>query len=329
MSSEGIKKLYYKFNEFEYKTTSKERVLSGIEELDWLTKGFELGCVTIWTGLTNAGKTTVLTMVTKQTIQQGHKVFYFNGEQTKDDFKNNLYKQSVSADDLVDVYYPGTYIKDTFVKPEKVQELNKIYGENLFLYNNNESRKIDVILAAMWECYKQHNTKVFILDNFMQIDMSGSDIYTEQSNIMERLRTFAVNYNVHIHLVAHPRKIERFQTRLSLYDISGTMNMANKAYNIISIMRVDSMDKDGNEYKKLEKELFEQKYDITRANTILEVLKTKGTACGLVPLKFIKETKTYEQLPKMYPEQVERMKYQAKQKPKEDDVFWKQGEIPF
>ena len=106
MSSEGIKKLYYKFNEFEYKTSSKERVLSGIEELDWLTKGFELGCITIWTGLTNAGKTTVLTMITKQTIQQGHKVFYFNGEQTKDDFKNNLYKQSVSTDDLIDVYYP-------------------------------------------------------------------------------------------------------------------------------------------------------------------------------------------------------------------------------
>lgn len=181
----------------------------------------------------------------------------------------------------------------------------------------------------MWDCYKQFGTKVFILDNFMQIEMSSSDIYTEQSNIMERLRTFAVNYNVHIHLVAHPRKIERFQTRLSLYDISGTMNMANKAYNIISIMRVDSMDKEGNEYKKLQKELLEQKYDIERASTILEVLKTKGTACGLVPLRFIKETKTYEQLPKMYPEQYEKLKYQAKMKKKEDDVSWEQSQMPF
>ena len=36
-----------------------------------------------------------MTMITKETIKQGEKVFYFNGEQTKDDFKNNLYKQSV------------------------------------------------------------------------------------------------------------------------------------------------------------------------------------------------------------------------------------------
>ena len=49
-----------------------------------------MGCITIWTGLTNAGKTTVMTMITKQTIAQGEKVFYFNGEQTKDDFKNNF-----------------------------------------------------------------------------------------------------------------------------------------------------------------------------------------------------------------------------------------------
>lgn len=328
MSSEGIKKLYYKFNEFDYKTTSKERVLSGIDELDWLTKGFELGCVTIWTGLTNAGKTTVLTMITKQTIEQGQKVFYFNGEQTKDDFKNNLYKQSVTKNDLFDVYYKNSTIKDTFVKQGKVKELERIYGESLFLFDNNSSRKIDVLLAAMYDCFKQYNTKVFILDNFMQIDMASSDIYTEQSNAMERLRTFAVNCNVHIHLVAHPRKIERFQVRLSLYDISGSMNMANKAYNIISIMRVDSMDKEGNEYKKLQKELMEQRYDIKQASTILEVLKTKGTACGLVPLRFVKETKTYEQIPKMYAEQYEKAKKELKKRqPKEDDDAWAQ--LPF
>ena len=56
MASEGLRKFYYKFNDYEYKQTSKERVLSGIEELDYLVKGFELVCVSIWTGLTNARK---------------------------------------------------------------------------------------------------------------------------------------------------------------------------------------------------------------------------------------------------------------------------------
>lgn len=41
--------LYYKMKDYKYNTENKERVLSGIRELDYLTKGFELGCITIWT----------------------------------------------------------------------------------------------------------------------------------------------------------------------------------------------------------------------------------------------------------------------------------------
>ena len=58
-----IPPLYYKFSDYEYSTQCKDRVLSGIRDLDYLTKGFELGCITIWTGQTNAGKTTIMKMV--------------------------------------------------------------------------------------------------------------------------------------------------------------------------------------------------------------------------------------------------------------------------
>ena len=51
---EKPRKFFYKFSEYEYKDTSKERVLSGIRNLDYFTNGFEMGCITIWTGLTNS-----------------------------------------------------------------------------------------------------------------------------------------------------------------------------------------------------------------------------------------------------------------------------------
>ena len=127
--------LYYKLGDYEYSTNSKERVLSGINRLDELIKGFEMGCITIWTGLTNSGKTTLMTMLTKQTIEQKEKVFYFNGEQTKDDFKNNLYKQSVNKDYISAKRYKQTGIVDYFVDNAKAQELEDIYGENLFFYS--------------------------------------------------------------------------------------------------------------------------------------------------------------------------------------------------
>lgn len=287
--------LYYKFGDYKYNTNSKERVLSGINRLDELTKGFEMGCITIWTGLTNAGKTTVMTMITKQTIAQGEKVFYFNGEQTKDDFKNNLYKQSVRRDNIKAVRYKKTAIVDFFVKDEEAKRLDELYGNTLFVYNNKISRTIHFLLQAMNEVRMKYGVRVFMLDNFMQIDTETSDEYREQKNIMEKLRTFAINNNVHIHLVAHPRKTDKFQTRLTIYDVLGSSNLVNKAYNVISIIRTDNLDEDDTEYKRLEKLMIREGYDISKSNSILEILKTKGERCGVVGLQYDATLKTYKE----------------------------------
>ncbi|MCI8640670.1 MAG: AAA family ATPase [Clostridia bacterium] len=309
------KELFYRLDDYKYIDTSKNRVLSEIRELDYNTKGFEMGCITIWTGFTNAGKTTVMTMLAKNTIEQGERIFFFNGEQTKEDFKNNLYIQTSQAKDLIYKQYKNSCVYDTFVKQEKVVLLDKIYGNKIFIYNNEAKRNIDTLLKAMEEIRQKEKIKVFFLDNFMQIDMSIDNVFQEQTRIMEKLRTFAINRKVHIHLVAHPRKIERFQTRLTLYDIAGSSNIVNKAYNIISIMRVDSLEKDSKDYERLEKELLKENYNIKNVDTVLEILKTKGERCGLVGLKYLPETKTYIESEKMTHEEVEKQKYKKEELP--------------
>lgn len=303
---EDKKQLYYRLDDYKYMDTTKNRVLSGIRELDFNTKGFEMGCITIWTGFTNAGKTTVMTMLAKNTIEQGERIFFFNGEQTKEDFKNNLYIQSSQAKDLIHKQFKNSCVFDTFVKPEKSVLLDKIYGNKIFIYNNEAPRNINTLIQAMEEVRQREKIKVFFLDNFMQIDMKSENIFQEQTETMEKLRTFAINKKVHIHLVAHPRKIERFQTRLSLYDVAGSSNIVNKAYNIISILRVDTIQKDTKDYEKLQKELLNENYSIEDVDTVLEVLKTKGERCGLVGLKYLKEIKTYIESNKMSKEEIQR-----------------------
>ena len=302
--------LYYKFGDYKYNTNSKERVLSGISDLDYLIKGFELGCVTIWTGSTNAGKTSVLTMVTKQSIQQGEKVFYFNGEQTKDDFKNNLYKQTVDRKDIYSKQYKNSNVFDYFVKDKEIERLNRIYGNTLFVYNNEAKRTIDFILQAMEEVRIKYGVRIFIIDNFMQIDTNSSDEYREQKDIMEKLRTFAVNKNVHIHLIVHQKKTDKLNPRITIYDVFGSSNLVNKAYNVISIIRVDNLEQDGSEYKRLSKAMFKERYDITQTSTILEVLKMKGTRCGFVGLVYDEITKTFTQQEHITTEIYEKMKFE-------------------
>lgn len=315
-----VKELYYRLDDVKYNNTSKSRVLSGIEDLDYNTSGFEMGLITIWTGLTNAGKTTVMTMIAKKTIEQGERVFFFNGEQTKEDFKNNLYIQASSKKDLVRVQYRNSIVKDTFVTKAKAQELEKIYGNKIFIFNNESARDIDTLLYAMEEVRKREKIRVFFLDNFMQIDIKSDNVFQEQTNIMEKLRTFAVNKKVHIHLVAHPRKIERFQVRLSLYDIAGSSNLSNKAGNIISIMRMDKIRNDNKEKEKLEKELFNLDYDLNTVDTVLEIIKTKGQnfKTSLVGLQYDRELRTFTPSRKLYNEEKEKIKYNYENSSKEE-----------
>lgn len=312
--------LYYRLDDYRYTDTPKTRVLSGIRELDYDIKGFEMGCITIWTGFTNAGKTTVMTMLAKRTIDQGERVFFFNGEQTKEDFKNNLYIQSSTSKDITTKQYRNSCVFDSFVKQGKAIELEKMLGNKIYIYNNEATKDINTLLYAMEELRKTQGIRIFFLDNFMQIDIKSENVYQEQTDIMEKLRTFAVNKKVHIHLVAHPRKTERFQTRLSLYDIAGSSNIVNKAYNIISILRVDNVKKDNKAYEKLGQDLLQDRYNIAYTDTVLEILKTKGERCGLVALKYDKQLKTYTELEKMTGEEYEKM---IKTNPKrESEVPW-------
>lgn len=299
--------LVYRLDNYKYSDTSKNRVLSGIRQLDYDLKGFEMGGITIWTGFTNAGKTTVMTMLAKNIIQQGERIFFFNGEQTKEDFKNRLYIQSSSPKDLIHKQFKNSCVYDTFVNSEKAVLLEKLYGNKIFIFNNKAERDIYTLIKAMSEVKYREKIRVFFLDNFMQIETKTSDEYREQKDIMEQLRKFAINENVHIHLVAHPRKIERLQTRLSLYDIAGSSNLVNKAYNIISILRKDTIQRNPKDYEKMQQELLAEGYDIENVDTILEVLKEKGERSGLVGLKFIKETKTYIESPTITSEEKEKI----------------------
>lgn len=304
-----IPPLYYKFSDYKYNTEPKERILSKIYDLDALIKGFELGCITIWTGGTNAGKTSILTMITKQTILQGEKVFYFNGEQTKDDFKNNLYKQTVDTKYIYSKQYKDSNVYDYFVRDSEIPKLNSIYGDSLYVYNNEAKRTVDFLIAAMEDVMKKYGVRVFMLDNFMQIETDTADEYREQKDIMEKLRTFAVNKECHIHLVVHQKKTDKMNPRITIYDVFGSSNLVNKAYNVISIIRVDTLEEDNIEYKRLSKMLFQERYDIKKTSTVLEVLKTKGIRCGVVGLKYDPISKTFTQQEHITSELYEKMKY--------------------
>ena len=170
----------------------------------------------------------------------------------------------------------------------------------MYVYNNEAPRDIDKIMEVLTRARSELGIRDFIIDNLMQIDIAGNDKLREQERLAEKLRTFAVNTKSNIHLVVHSRKTIGNSIRLNLFDIAGSQTIANKSYNIITIIRVDQLDNTSSEYERLKNDCINEGYDIEELDGILEVLKYKYRRgrTGLVGLKYDKDLGTYIEVEK-------------------------------
>lgn len=277
-------------------TSTKERAYTGIRQLDYLTKGIEYGTLNVWSAVTNAGKTTLMTQFIRNFIVNGKKVFCFNGEQTSKEFKNNLFVSMCNKQQI-------EYIKDNeneriidiIPREDMARYLNSVVANKLYIYNNDIPKNdIDTMICVMDEAFRK-GVRIFIIDNFMQLD--SSELLEQQTRIVEKFKRFARDRNVIVMLVAHPRKLNFGTTRLNIFDISGTQNISNKATNICTIIRTDTMA--DSERKFMEKYLLDNDYSINDCDSIIEVLKTKGNKNGVVGLSYDAELKTFKEVRKI------------------------------
>ena len=290
--------------------TEIEREYTEIRELDYLIKGLEYGRMNLWSGITNHGKTTLMIQIAKECLKKHKKIFYFSGEQSAEEFKNYLYVGMCNKDQLEFLKDKhNERIIDTKPKDEIINYFDNIYSKELFLYNNNLiENDINKMIKVMRKAFNQ-GVRIFFIDNFMQLD--NSEMLEEQTKIVEQFKRFARDKKCIVNLVAHPRKTQFQKSRLTIFDIAGTQNIANKSANICTIMRKDMLnDSDLEEVKKM---LLLNDYDIERCDSILEVLKTKGNACKMVGLVYDKETKTYKEAYKMPSDEAKKL-YQNNQR---------------
>lgn len=282
-----------------------EREYTKIKELDYLLKGIEYGKLSLWSGITNHGKTTLMTQFAKECIKSGKKIFYFSGEQSSDEFKNYLYVGMCGKEQLdfiTDKVNPKIY--DTKPKNEMIRYFDELYKDYIYVYNNNiPENNVNTMLRVMQKALNK-GVRIFFIDNFMQLD--NSEKLDEQTRIVESFKRFARNNNCIINLVAHPRKTQFQKNRLTIFDISGTQNIANKSSNICTIIRTDLLP--DLEKEEIGKQLAKNNYNIEHCDAIVEVLKTKGNSCKMVGLKYNFETKTYMEAPKSKVDLVEKRK---------------------
>lgn len=210
-------------------------VPTGFVVLDRAMKGLLLGEVTLLSGINGSGKSSWLNMVMINAIQRGFKVACFSGELTPEMVKRWMFLPTAGKMYAIkDPNYDAVYD----VNPKVIPQIEKWYDGKFFLFNNDYGNRYEQVLSDVTEVIKSSLVKLIVIDNLMALNLGDKgDRNEQQKNFILQIVEIAKKYQVHIILVAHPRK-EMNNTLLRKESISGSSDLANVASNIMIIHRV-------------------------------------------------------------------------------------------
>lgn len=222
------------------------RTLSGLPNLDRLTGGFRAGEMSLWTGRRGEGKSTLLSQILLEAIDQGHKVCAYSGELRAQMFKSWTMIQAAGPKALQskrDKETGRSFYQATDVATSMI---NDWWRRKFFLCDigaasaHDEDRILDLFEYA----YRVYGCDVFLIDNVMTARLNGDrDYYRAQSLFGQRLARFVKTHEAHIHLVAHPKKTDGRAVDDS-DSVSGTGDLPNLADNVFSVARIKENDAD-------------------------------------------------------------------------------------
>jgi twinkle protein len=271
-------------------------IKTGLADLDKKIMGLNKGEVSVVSGLRGSAKSTWVSQIALEAVQNNRTVALFSGELSEHRVLEWLQLQAAGKQ-----YAQPTTYEYWYTVPDDIKGfINQWLEQRLFIYNNDYGKKVDNILRALEDCITRKKVDIVVLDNLMSIDLDASshNKNEKQSSFSQTVDEFAEKYDVHIILVAHPRKAQGF---LRIDDISGTGDITNAADNVFIIHRVN------NDFKRLSKAMFywDTDHEIYQFDNVLEICKNRdfGYQDEMIGMYFEKESKRlscYRDNPKMY-----------------------------
>lgn len=218
--------------------TKVPRTLSGFDRLDKSIGGFFAGELSVWTGKRGIGKSTILSQMLLNAIDQGHKVCAYSGELDKAQFREWAYLQAAGPDHIGYRDDPLTGKRLPTVNSQVDKLISDWLRERFWLFDleRNTLHDPDSILSQFSYAKMRYGADVFLVDNMMSVDLDckrESELNVAQSKFMQTLAAFCKRKHVHVHLVVHPRKSTSDENaKVSADDVYGSGNITNRPDNV-------------------------------------------------------------------------------------------------
>lgn len=238
-----------------------EKIPTGFKCIDDKLLGFVMGSLNIITGYNGNGKSTFLNqMCISESLSQGYKVFAYSPELINSNFKSWLYPTLANDEHFIEKTFKGHSYKT--LGSIGIKYIDKWIKDKLYIYTDDSITTDETQLLIDMDRMAKQGVKIFIIDNLMKIDLKDSykNEYMAQKVFVNKLKNFSRKYGAIVHLVAHPRKPQQGNSKVTKYDVAGTGDITNLADYALSIK------------KNSEKE---KKKDPTLKDAYVEILKDR------------------------------------------------------
>ncbi|KAJ3362381.1 hypothetical protein GGF32_006216, partial [Allomyces javanicus] len=196
-------------------------------------KGLRLGEMTVFTGPTGAGKTTFLTQYSLALMQTGVRTLWGSFE-----LPNHVLQRKMVCQLRKKRFHD-------FTEAELGESLETLQRLPLWMLPFYGTTSISNILDSMARAVEEHGVQHILLDNLQFFLSAQGDRFVDklqiQENAVHEIRQFASSKNVHVTVVAHPRK-ELGTSKLTIDSIAGTAKTAQEADNVLLLQRTDRGD---------------------------------------------------------------------------------------
>lgn len=233
--------------------------------LNNFVSGLRRGELTIYSGHTGVGKTTLLSQLSLDYCMQGTPTLWGSFEVKTSRLVRLMLEQFCNA------HYDGPNGGKGSLQDEYDFWEDQFAKLPLFFMDYHGSNDIRRVIETMeYACYV-HDCNHIILDNLQF--MTGGQVYGREvfgvlDHALAQIREFCTKRDVHVSLVVHPRKEDDDQ-RLMISSVFGTAKATQEADNVIALQR-------------------------TKKGPLLHVLKNRyDGALGGLPIQFDRKAKLF------------------------------------
>lgn len=256
-------------------------IYTGFRDLDNKLMKLFYGSFNIVTGINGSGKSSFLSHLVCQSLEQDKNVWLYSGELPNFQSKNWINYILAGQRNLTEKQVNGTPFWK--VTNQAQIQMNKHYKGHLYIYKDGYSHKVSKLIQSMIDSIRKYGAKLIIIDNLTSVNLecNENNKYNKQEEFVMQCIDIAKKYNVAVILVCHPHKIETMR-RLTKMDVQGISAIIDLAHRIISLYRVSADEKKGTPKKNGKGWAKEPvKYDV-----LVDILKDRmlgfeGSSIGL------------------------------------------------